>query len=231
MSEVTWDNIKSRDLPLIEYLDALQREWMCTQIRFQLYERDLDKNHFKKVMDKKEQKILSIASREDVHSTIFDDNYLYKKFWHDIIPSRGMPRFIYNERVLPEAKKRQHHFPYSGTMVRISSEQHSFKFGVSDYVDFDNEAVYVQPGLGKESIPVHYKCVKRMSLEETDHHFYYYPGKIFITIDNKIGSLVSAYFGEKTLELEIKGEIEIHQQNEVSREIKEQNGKWTYLNG
>jgi len=231
MSEVTWDNIKSRDLPLIEYLDALQREWMCTNIRHQLYERNLDKDHFKKVMAKKEQKILSIAERENIHSTIFNNEELYRKFWHDIIPIRGMPRFIYNERVLPDAKKRQYHFPYKGTMVKINSEQHSFKYGVSDYVDFDNEVVYVHPGLETGSVPVYYKCVKRMSLNETDHHFYYFPGSTFLTLDNNIGKVVSAYFGERILELEIKGEIEIHNQNEVARQVLEQNGRWTYSNG
>lgn len=171
---------KSREIHIEKYIRLLQREYICTEIRYMTYEQDLDKGHFKEVMNKKRNKIESIA--EDVgFTTIFNDDFIYADTISAVMNRYGFPNMIYNERVQPDEVKKQYRFPYSGTMVRVGR-----RIGLTDYVDFDNEKVYVRFRTGELSQPIFYKKVKRLTLAETDRYHYFRSGEF--EIKNQFGT-------------------------------------------
>lgn len=183
---------KSRELDREIYLLNLQKEFICTSIRYKVYYMDTDRRHFKSVMLKKMNKIKSIAQKR--HATIFNDEYTRSMVINSVVTEFGFPDMIYNERIQPDEVKKQYKFPYSGTMVRVAGS-----LGWTDYVDFDNKMVYVRFKKNEVSKPIHYKKVERLTLEETDRFYYYSRGEF--VVDELEGVWFSKGYNHETDEI------------------------------
>lgn len=167
---------KSRSISIADYITQLQLEYICTEIRFSIYQKQNDKRHFGRVMKKKRAKIESI-SKEEGFANMFEDAWLRSFLIKKVISEYGVPKFIYNERVQPDQVKKQYRFPYSGTLVYSKEEG---KIGVTDYVDFDSKSVFIQFESGTVSRPYHYQQIKRLSLQETDRYYYFVSGEFVV---------------------------------------------------
>lgn len=162
--------IKSRHLSFEEALQALEDEFICAKIRFQIYALNHDKRHWEKVMDAKKSKIKNLGLNKDLE-TMFDQIELEEEAWKRIVPEFGFPHFIYNEKF--QENDRKFTFPYSGTVVETCDG----KYGHSDFVENGK----IQIRIGKEFFEYHLDEVKRLGPKETDMYYYYTPGAKFRT--------------------------------------------------
>ena len=194
---------KNRHLSPFDYLDILQEEYICNDIRTKIYVRRADKDHFRRVLENKKHKIQSIADKNSL-STIFDSKDQYNKYWHRIVPEWGLPFFIYNE----SKKIQEDKFPYKGTLVKYLFEDR-YEYGFTIEVDFSNEEVVITPVNEQEEVRhIHYQDVKRLSVEETDQFFYYFAGNTFkvdTDEDVKIAIIVAADLDKKEAHFSING--------------------------
>lgn len=197
---------KSRDVSILDFLQILQEEYICTIIRHKIYPRISDKNHYKKVAKGKEEKIRDIAKRNNL-STIFDDKDLYLEFWDRVVPTFGFPTFTYAHL---DDKDTKTTFPYRGTILEILDPDVDFKYAISQNVDFDNQTVEVIEKEGDSTIhKIDYRLVRRLSLEEMDRMFYYYQGNDFkVRIGEKVDvGILTSYSFEKNIGwVKLKGE-------------------------
>jgi hypothetical protein len=207
---------------------ALQKEYICTTIRKFIYSQTSDKKHFDNVLFKKKNKILSIGRKNKLNN-IFNDKSILSEFYYEIVPEYGLPRFIYNERTQPDQIKKQYNFPYSGTLVEVKSKG-SKKIGVTDYVDFNNKAIYVRFLIGEKSERIYYKKVRRLSVEECDRYYYYKDG--YYKYRNKEGYIIGIDYDFFNNIIKLKYEKEIIETNgdNVSRYLNDVI-KWIYMNG
>jgi len=91
------DNInKSRNLSILEYLNILQKEYIVCILRTKIYTKLNDKAHWKKVAEYKKEKIKTISQRNTLDN-IFDDKDIYNQIYKEIVPTFGLPFFIYKD--------------------------------------------------------------------------------------------------------------------------------------
>lgn len=206
---------KNRHLSPFDYLDILQEEYICNDIRTKIYVRRADKDHFRRVLENKKNKIQSIADKNSL-LTIFDNKDQYNRYWHRIVPAWGLPYFIYNE----SKKTQEDKFPYKGTLVKYMIEDQR-EYGFTIEVDFPNEKVLTTPVNEQEQVRrIHYQDVERLSVEETDQFFYYFTGNAFkLDIDDSvvIAVIVDADFDKKEAHFIVDGEKKTFTFENISR--------------
>lgn len=163
---------KSRVISLEKYFNVLQKEYVCTLIRHHIYPNKHDRDHFVRVMTKKEAKINNISEKESLAS-IFTDTSVFSTIYSEIVGEYGFPNFIYNERIQPDEVKKHYRFPYSGTLVFVQDQN---KVGLTDYYDFDKREVYVRFSEGLQSQAFEHNGVHRLTLEQSDKYYFYSKG-------------------------------------------------------
>jgi len=203
--------MESRHISVYDYLQALQQEYICLEIRNKIYVHKNDRDYFKKLMDKKSDNILALAKKNRL-PCIFDDEAEYMGAWNKIVPEYGLPHFIYN---IHNVSPKQLEFPYKGTVVQVIG---SDKYGVTERVNFNDNTVTVM--LNGQPARFGYEQVKRLNHKETDEFFYYYPNNHFkAEVDGtvKVGKLHSYDMKKKTAILNFEGNVVTLQNDEIRR--------------
>lgn len=90
------EKLKTKDQSRFEYMEALQYEYLCAELRKKIYRRGKDKEFWQKVMDGKKDKIVNIGNRNGL-PTIFSDSRIKNDTLDTIIRDRGMPNFKYDD--------------------------------------------------------------------------------------------------------------------------------------
>jgi len=114
------ERLKTRDQSLLEYLDALQAEYIQAELRRKIYPKPKDKKYWDKVLLHKEVKIRDIAGRNDL-PCIFTDERVKKQYRSSIIRDTGIPNFFYKnleDRAEFEVKDFRYYFS-CGSEVKV----------------------------------------------------------------------------------------------------------------
>lgn len=203
--------MESRHISVYDYLQALQQEYICLEIRSKIYVHKNDRDYFKKLMEKKAQNILALAKKNEL-ACIFDDEAEYMGAWKKIVPEYGMPKFIYN---IVNVTDKQLSFPYKGTVVEVID---GGKYGVTERVNFSDNTVTIM--LDGQPARFGYEQVKRLNHEQTDEFFYYYPNNHFkaqVDGSERVGKLQSYDMKKKTAILNFDGIVVTLQNDEIRR--------------
>jgi hypothetical protein len=148
---------KDRDLPITNYLDILQKEYVVAEIRHKIYPKISDKKYWKKVMNGKKKKVEDICFRNKIGS-IFTEQEEKERIYLEIYPEKGVPNFSYinNDQKLgngdfPGLEETDYIYYYSeGAKVRVDHSER--KFGTIIRSQLSKSVVFV------EIEGVEYKC-------------------------------------------------------------------------
>ena len=88
---------KTRHQPILEYLEALQLEYINAELRKKIYPIPKDRKFYKRTMDHKKKKIVDIATRNSM-PTIFDDPAKKNEYYTRVYGEFGIPNFIYKNK-------------------------------------------------------------------------------------------------------------------------------------
>jgi len=131
---------KSRNLPLYDFLECLQQEYVAAEVRSKTYPSNNDKRYHRKVMGYKREKIEDIAQRNQL-STIFNDQTKMKNMYNSMYTHFGLPEFCYkddSDRSKFEQNDILNYFAVGGE-VKIQEES-----GISIGIISDNEQLEVK---------------------------------------------------------------------------------------
>lgn len=87
---------KNRHLPLYNFFEALQLEFLVADLRFKIFPRPKDKEYWKKVKENKKSKIEDIAVRNGL-DTIFSNPERWTKKQAELFPNGEKPAFAYRD--------------------------------------------------------------------------------------------------------------------------------------
>lgn len=164
--------MKDRDISILDFFNALQREYISLEIRSKIYVSRKTKEYFYKLMAKKKDAIVSLARRNNLPS-IIEDEGKYFDLWKDMVPKFGFPKLVYNVGGL---SKEQLTFPYKDTAVQVGE-----RYGLAYRVNFDENTVDVILYGDEKPTTFNRSDVQRLAHRETDEYFYYYPKNQFNT--------------------------------------------------
>ena len=90
---------KTRHLPIYDFLEVLQSEYIQAELRRKIYRKDKDKKYYQRVMDKKKIKIEDLANRNGLPSIFTSKEKLEKV--KDALYNHGetYPKFFYKDDV------------------------------------------------------------------------------------------------------------------------------------
>lgn len=142
--------MSGRQMTISEYLERLQQEYVCAEIRSLIYTRESDKAYWGRVMSGKEEKIKDICSRNNLRN-IFDSEEIKKRIWSGILGDKGLPKFIYKNDAqrlgdgnFPGMQEKDIRSYYcTGTEVRIGDNV-NYETGIIRDMDFFEEKVSVE---------------------------------------------------------------------------------------
>lgn len=196
--------MKDRNISNYDFLQALQKEYVCLEIRSKIYTYPKNKEYFKRLMTKKAEAIIVLANRNSLKN-ILEHRDQYIKVWKSIVPEYGYPNFIYN---IKQTSERDATYPFIGTVVKTNNIIGVCKGFVG--LAFSSYLKIVESD-GTEH-EVHIKQVERLDYQQTDKYFYYYPGTQFkIKGYNEVGVFEKSnwYENSNTALLTIDGMIQV----------------------
>lgn len=147
---------KSRDLWIHDFISNLQLEYISYYMRWQIYERPIDKKRFSDICTKKSDKIAQMAFRNGVQS-LFTSDDIWNKYVNKFLGSGiGLPAFQY---VNDEQKKRtgywdKYYFFKAQNKIIYKNEEYVI---VRNYIRTEEVVITIDGQL--EKIP--YEKVKR----------------------------------------------------------------------
>lgn len=134
-----------RKLSVVKYFEQLQNEYITAKIRSQIYPSYGDRQYWKKVMQRKKDKITDIAERNKIPS-IFSDQELLKKVDSKIKGPQGFPIFNYKDQ--NEYDKLYlsdlNNYYHKGSEVRVNPTETTFCFGIIENFDQSKNLVLVK---------------------------------------------------------------------------------------
>lgn len=200
--------MKSRHISVFDYLQALQQEYICLEIRSKIYIHKNDREYFKGLMSKKRMSIMTLADKNSLSNIIVDEPE-YMRVWKTVVPAYGLPNFIYN---IVNVSDKQLTFPYKGTVVEVEG-----KCGVTERVNFDDNTVTVL--VDGQSVRFKYDEVRRLNHQDTDEFYYFYPGNRFkaSSVSFETGLLHYYDMKKKAAILNFEGTLLTLQRDEISR--------------
>jgi len=86
--------LKSRDLPILDYFNILQREYLVSMLRAKIYQEPW-RGRYSQIAEQKREKIDDIATRNTLPS-IFDDTQVKREMYKQVY-TKGYPNFIYRD--------------------------------------------------------------------------------------------------------------------------------------
>lgn len=115
--------VKSRNLTKLEYLEALQLEYISIEVRRKIYPHTKDKDYYGRVLVFKKETINKIALINSL-PTIFTDTELFQKLYRQIVPIWGLPSFTYKDEDEYESLRRKDvvNFFCPGSDVKIKTD-------------------------------------------------------------------------------------------------------------
>lgn len=87
---------KSRKIPLMEYYEILQLEFLSYYFRYLFYTRDEDKSKYLDFCKKKKESIEKLSLRNSFHSIFNDDKYK-EKYFKKFFNTQGLPNLSYRD--------------------------------------------------------------------------------------------------------------------------------------
>lgn len=87
---------KSRNIPLMDYYDILQFEFLSYYLRYITYDRDIDKQKYFEFCKKKKLTIQNL-SRRNCFPNIFDSKEFRDKKLTKFFNESGMPNYLYRD--------------------------------------------------------------------------------------------------------------------------------------
>lgn len=147
MVEKTEDkNKKTRDQPLLSYLESLQKEYLVAEIRSKIYPNKKDKIFWRdRVMEGKKKKVQDITSRNNMRD-IFNCPYTRKDYEDSIYNDEGMPDMVYrdeDQRQLLESQDWENYYlPQSE--VRIKGVDGNNYYGKIQNTDLEDNKCWVK---------------------------------------------------------------------------------------
>lgn len=154
---------KSRDLSIVEYFEASQREYIVAELRKKIYPKRSDKTYYHKVMEGKREKILDISDRNDL-PCIFNDQDSKKQMYQEVYGAGGLPNFIYrNDKDREEYERYDLEYYYHFEKdVKVKGEDGSIILGKINDVNFDERIVFVRLRKSEKTLPFEMKHVSRV---------------------------------------------------------------------
>ncbi len=87
---------KSRSIPLMDYYNILQFEFLSYYMRYLTYEREVDRQKYFEFCEKKKQTIQNL-SRRNCFLNIFDSKEYREKKLNKFFNESGMPNYLYRD--------------------------------------------------------------------------------------------------------------------------------------
>ena len=137
---------KTRNLPLSDFFEKLQEEYIVAELRKKIYPKARDKEFYGKVMEFKKEKIKDIVLRNCLPS-IFTSEVLRQRCYHNIYKNSGFPNFIYKdeyERDQLEIFDRINYYEINTDIKIDVAGEVDIKFGRIVDVDFNLKKVLVE---------------------------------------------------------------------------------------
>lgn len=195
--------VQKRNISPEDFLEALQNEYICTEIRSKIYIHENNRAYFLKLLEKKRESILLVASKIRNAINIVEDKEEYKRVHDKIVPEFGLPKFIYQ---FTNVKEKDLMFFFKGTVVY--SEINKVR-GITNKTDIKNNIINIRLYDGNDiNIPAS-ECV-RLSPQETDEYYYYYPNSKFLCdlgVDWEEGFLQNYNIEKKEAEIIFDGTV------------------------
>lgn len=157
---------KNRDIPITEYLDILQKEFLVAEIRHKIYPKISDKTFWGKVMEGKKRKIEDICHRNRIEN-IFNSETEKRRICDLIYNQVGLPNFLYkdeNQRIgngdFPGLEETDIANYYSlNSEVRVDFDGERLFGKITDF-DFDRTTIEIKTEKG--IFDCHRKTVTRI---------------------------------------------------------------------
>lgn len=124
---------KNRHLPLYEYLEILQIEYLSYQLRSKVYPIEQHRNYWRGAMEKKKKTILEISDRNKI-GNIFNDRQMEEQI-REKFYEFGVPNFQYRNEDFRDRWEYWDRFNYylKGSEVRVESESGTSIGRIVDY--------------------------------------------------------------------------------------------------
>lgn len=153
---------KSRDLPILDYYEILQKEYIVAELRRKIYPSKRDKDYYERVMDGKREKIEDIATRNGLPSIFTDDDM--KERYYDSVYGDSFPDFVYKsdreeQQLAPKDKS---NYYQEGEDFKITTGDDEFKFGTLISVDHDKEVAKLKVRYEEEVMTAHIDNIQRI---------------------------------------------------------------------
>jgi hypothetical protein len=122
-----------------QYIQSLQLEYICYEIRSIIYPSQKDKAYFQKIMQFKKEKIDTFSNKKPV-PTIFNSLRERDRLYRLVLPASGFPNFdqisYKNTEILLEFQEKDFKFYYKiGADFQVEQEDRSFKLGVLENIN------------------------------------------------------------------------------------------------
>lgn len=133
---------KSRHLPILEFFEILQVEFIMADLRYKIYPRVKDKTYWAKVKDGKRATIEKLAERNQLPS-IFTDEYMLRLLEKKVYRDTGYPLFTYRNA---QHKMEQEFYDFAnyyfaGSDVRVEIFDESKIGKIVSYMPFYTDAI------------------------------------------------------------------------------------------
>lgn len=81
----------NRNLSILDYLKQLQLEYLLYELRIKIYPKSSDKKKFKEILDYKENKIIDICKKNNLHN-MFNNGEILKEIENDFYDQFNNPQ-------------------------------------------------------------------------------------------------------------------------------------------
>jgi hypothetical protein len=152
--------MKSRNISILDYLNTLQKEFFCAELRYKIYTQQADKDYWRTIMTHKQNKIEDIALRNKLKS-IFTDKREYLKIFEEVL-CFGVPNFTYRDYYQQtKLQKRDTYFYFQpGSDVKYINESGVECLGKIKKYSIENQTVTIETK--SEPITINIKNVCRI---------------------------------------------------------------------
>jgi len=137
---------KSRNLPLLEFFEILQLEWIQADLRHKVYPRPKDKLYWKRVMDGKKVNIETLGQRNQL-PTIFSDSGMHIDLQKKVYRENSYPIFSYrdHDHELEQSYYDLKYYYNLGADVRIKTENGDVVLGKisREYIPVKHSNLYI----------------------------------------------------------------------------------------
>ncbi len=135
---------KTRNLPIFDYLEKLQNEYVIAELRKKIYFKKKDKAYWEKIMIYKKEIITDISQRNNLPSLFTDAEEKIRQYGI-VYKEKGCPMFTYKDEVqkLDLHKKDIYNYYTVQSDFKVIMEE-GVKVGVLTEVNFEKQVVWIK---------------------------------------------------------------------------------------